>query len=139
MLNLFNDLLYNLNQDCFYSHYFLYPLLIHYFLANDFHFFDLSDHVVNLFNDLNLLRYFFDSLSVLNDRDNLLNHSVDNLIFNFDVIFNFSRIAVLNSFDYFFNNLFHLYQLRDFHHSFHYLFNINWHFNNFFDYLFNRN
>lgn len=97
---------------------------------NYFHLFYFSDDVVHLLYDLNLLRNLHYSLSDLDYWNNLLNYSVNYLVFNLNVVLDLSCASIFNDWNYLFNYLLHFDDLRDLNNSLHNFLYKYWHFNN---------
>lgn len=93
------------------------------------HFLYFSYDVIYLLDHLNLLWNLHNSFSYLDYGNYLFNYPVYNLIFNFDVIFDFPGTAILNYGDYFFYYFFDLNDLRDFDNSLDNFLHKDWDFN----------
>jgi hypothetical protein len=136
------DFLVNLFDNCndsidYFLHLFDSILNDNFFLNNN-DFIRLSNSVGYCHNLLHDLWNLHDSFLNLNNRDWLVNDSVDDYVSNFNMIFNFFCISILDLWhnDFFypldFDNLGNLYYF------FHYFFHNNLNFNNSVDYFFSR-
>lgn len=128
----FNNLLLN-------SYHLFYHFLDYNLLMDYLHFFYFSNDVIYLLNNLNLLWNLDYSFSYLDYRNYLLYYSIYNLIFNFNVILNFSSATIFNYWNYFFYYLLNFDDLGDFDNSFNNFLNKDRHFNNLLNNLFNWN
>ena len=106
---------------------------------NYLHLFYFCYDVVYLLYHLNLLRNLDYSLSNLDYWHYLLNDSVNYLVFNLDVVLDFSSAAILDDWNYLLNYLLHLDDLRNLDNSLHDFLYEYWHFNNFLNNLFHLN
>lgn len=104
------------------------------FFSNHWHFIRLFYDGVRLNNSLNDLRNLDNFLYSLDDRNGLLNDSVNNLVSDLDVIFDLFGVSVLNYLDYLFDDFLDFDNLRDLHNFLDYLFDDDWHFDDLLNY-----
>lgn len=131
--NFNRNLFDNLNKSGLYRIDFLYLLLNYQFLPDNFNLFDLSDYVVHLLYYLYYLRHLLDSLLYLNYGHDLLDYTINDLVFHFNMVLHLTSCTILDHLYYFldyslyFYYLWHLdYSLYDFldnYWNLHYLFN----------------
>lgn len=103
------------------------------FFSNNWDFIRLSDNCVGLNDLFNDLWYLDNFLNSLNDWNWLFYDSVNNLISDFDMIFDFFCVSVLNNRNNLFDYLFNLDDLWNLHNFFNKLLHNDWNLNNLFN------
>ena len=87
---------------------------------------------------MNFFDHFLYLLSCLDNRNYLLDNTINNLVLSFNVILHFPSTPVFNLRNYLFDNLLNFNNFRNLNHSLYNLFNVNRHFDHFFHNFFHR-